>query len=142
MLPTIAHLVGRTGALTHYLEPDVIVPVPLHVSRLRERQFNQSLLLSRACFKKWRAKIKTNLLIRRYNTTPQSLLSGNERRQNLKGCFELTDNSSLAGKKILLVDDVLTTGSTINECVKVLRRSQPERIEVLVIARSLTNFFN
>lgn len=134
---TLKKIADESGMLACFAVPDIIIPVPLHIERLRERGFNQALMLARHCFPQWRKLIHADLLIRTRATTPQSSLSGQQRRQNLKGCFQLTRAGLLTGKKILLVDDVFTTGSTINECSRVLRREKPKRIEVFTVARSL-----
>ena len=134
---SLKKLAEESGALSLFTVPDIIIPVPLHVTRLRERGFNQALMLARHCFPQWRRVIRSTVLVRNRATTPQSSLSGQQRRQNLKGCFQLTRSGLLAGKRILLVDDVFTTGSTINECSRILRREKPKRIEVFTLARSL-----
>ena len=134
---TLKKMAEESGALSHFSVPDIIIPVPLHVGRLRERGFNQALMLARHCFPQWRKSIHSNLLVRSRATAPQSSLSGSQRRQNLKGCFQLSRAGLLTGKRILLVDDVFTTGSTINECSRVLHREKPQRIEVFTVARSL-----
>lgn len=136
-VPTLKKIAEQSGMLAHFAVPDIIIPVPLHIGRLRERGFNQALMLARHCFPQWRTLTHASLLVRTKATTPQSSLSGQQRRQNLKGCFQLSRSGLLTGKKILLVDDVFTTGSTINECSRVLRREKPKRIEVFTVARSL-----
>ena len=118
--------------------PDIILPVPLHDSRLRERGFNQANMIATGCFAQWKKNIAPKVLIRHRSTTPQSLLSGKERRQNLHDVFSLINPSRVSGAKVLLVDDVYTTGSTVNACSKVLRQAGVERIEVFTLARSLT----
>lgn len=136
-LTPLGTLSAASGVLAVFSEPDIILPVPLHITRLRQRGFNQALLLARHCFPQWRDRIAPSLLIRTRATAPQSSLSGRERRRNCSGCFALTDASSVADKKVLLVDDVFTTGSTLNECARTVGRHNPERIEVFAVARSL-----
>jgi ComF family protein len=130
-------LITQAKLLDTFVEPEIILPVPLHAHRLRERGFNQALVVARGCLPKWKEKIETGVLLRRRQTTPQSLLSGKERRSNLKNVFSLADPNRIAGMKVLLVDDVYTTGSTINECSRVLRKAGAKRIEVFTLARSL-----
>ena len=134
---TLGALTARSDCMGIFNEPDLILPVPLHLSRLRERGFNQALVIARGCFPQWKPKIKIDLLFRLRATLSQSLLSGKERRANLKKVFSLTKASSVAGKKVLLVDDVFTTGSTVDECSRVLRSAGAARIEVFTLARSL-----
>lgn len=135
-LATLRALIERERFLAAFCEPDIVLPVPLHVNRLRERGFNQALVVARGCLPAWAKKIVPDLLLRHRKTVPQSLLSGKSRRGNLGNAFSLANPGSVAGAKILLVDDVYTTGSTVNECSKTLRAAGAQRIEVLTVARS------
>lgn len=123
----LPHLAGMEGV-------DWIVPVPLHPSRLRERGFNQALLLARAFFNKDH-RVASDLLIRSRPTAPQTGFSGAARRTNLKNAFAVVKPQRLAGKKILLIDDVFTTGTTVNECARVLKKSGAAEVMVLTLAR-------
>jgi ComF family protein len=123
-LPHAAEMEGATW----------IVPVPLHASRLRERGFNQSLLLARAFFPKDH-RVTPDLLIRSRPTEPQTSFNGAARRTNLKNAFAVVTPQRLAGKKILLVDDVFTTGTTVNECARVLKKAGAAEVMVLTLAR-------
>ena len=125
---------------------DAIVPVPLHPSRLRERGFNQALLLLRR-WSQFRANltpgkklppIMPEVLIRRRPTIPQTGLPLKERSANLKGAFELADTQRfLAGKKVLLIDDVFTTGATVTACVRVLKaQGRAAGVSVLTLAET------
>jgi ComF family protein len=130
-------LIMRAHLLDAFVEPEIILPVPLHARRLRERGFNQALVIAKGCLPDWKNAIESGLLLRHHPTIPQSELNGKERRNNLKNVFSLADPSRVAGGKVLLVDDVFTTGSTVNECSRVLRKAGAERIEVFTLARSL-----
>lgn len=136
-LTTLGHLAAGAACLQELSEPELIVPVPLHASRLRARGFNQAALIARACFPQWVDRLRVDALHRTRLTTPQSQLSGRERRSNLHGVFAVKPGIEVHGQTILVVDDVLTTGSTINECARVLRRAGAARIEVFTVARSL-----
>lgn len=138
-LPSLGTLTAGSACLADLTPPDYIVPVPLHPRRLRRRGYNQATLLAQSCFPQWQKRIRLDLLIRNRLATPQSQLTGKERRDNLKRSFSLRPGVVLEEKTILLVDDVLTTGSTVNECAKVLRRGGAKRIEVFTVARSLGN---
>jgi ComF family protein len=94
--------------------PDLILPVPLHVMRLRKRGFNQALVLSRKLFPQYRKIIDPYTLIRHKRTTSQTGLNGKERRRNVKNAFKVKRPDNILNKKILLVDDVFTTGATVN----------------------------
>lgn len=115
--------------------PDLILPVPLHGKRLRERGFNQALLLAQAFFPLHRPRIRPDILMRTRATTPQTGLSGDDRRRNVRKAFEVRERQHLAGKTVLLVDDVFTTGTTVNECAKVLRQAGCLEVRVLTLAR-------
>ena len=136
-LATLAALAEQAGAGALFKTPDLVLPVPLHIKRLRSRGFNQSLLLARSCFPGWRQKIRTDLLLRHQPTIPQTSLSGRARRNNLKGAFTIHRPQEIAGRDILLVDDVFTTGSTLHECAKTLSRAGAARIEAFTLARAL-----
>jgi len=136
-ITTFRALLMRAKLLDVFLEPEIILPVPLHSNRLRDRGFNQALVIARGCLPEWKKKIAPGILLRHRLNIPQSLLSGKERRSNLRNAFSLADPHKVRGAKILLVDDVYTTGSTVNECSRILRRAGAERIEVFTLARSL-----
>jgi ComF family protein len=116
---------------------DLILPVPLHVSRLRERGFNQAALLARRIGKRAGAAVKLSLLRKTRPTPPQATLHVDERRKNLKGAFRLETEEAVRGKKIVLVDDVATTGATLNEAARVLKKAGAERVEAIVAARAV-----
>jgi len=136
-LATLGVLARNSSACSSLSRPDLILPVPLHVRRLRQRGFNQSLLLARACFPAWKDRIAATGLGRVRDTIPQTELSGKERRKNLKGAFCLHVPGGVAGKSILLVDDVLTTGSTVFECSRILQKAGAAGVEVFTLARVL-----
>ena len=133
---TFRELWQQTGLKNDLDRPDVIIPVPLHVKRLQERGFNQALLLAEILFDDQREKIRPNILKRQINTPHQTTLSGKARRQNLKNAFIFTGKERLKGKKIVLIDDVFTTGSTLNECSRVLSKAGANDIQVITLARS------
>jgi ComF family protein len=125
--------------------PDLIVPVPLHPWRLRYRGFNQSVLLAESFTKAFMpdvlTPVRTDLLIRHRFTLPQARSHGaKERKANLKGAFSLASDSrrfrkELKGKTIWLMDDVATTGATLEECAKVLKKSGAKNVFGIVVAR-------
>lgn len=112
---------------------DVIVPVPLHKIRLDERGYNQSELLAREL--SYRLNIFMSKALRRVrNTTTQTALHKEERIENVKGAFKVTYKDTIVGKNVLLVDDVLTTGATLDECAKVLKENGAKDVYVATIA--------
>ncbi|ADH86678.1 ComF family protein [Desulfurivibrio alkaliphilus] len=114
---------------------DFIVPVPLHLKRLRQRGFNQALLLARSIFTAQQGKIRFDLLSRERMTQPQTGMTGSQRRRNLKGAFVAPQPAMVRKRSLLLVDDVFTTGATVNECAKVLRQAGAARVDVFTLAR-------
>lgn len=116
-------------------DADVLVPVPLHRKRLTRRGLNQSLEIARIAFPHLRKKIVPNLLIRSKNTKPQTELNGIARRRNLRGAFRVSDEKMVKDKKIILIDDVFTTGTTIAECSKTLKKAGASEIYAWTVAR-------
>jgi len=114
---------------------DVVVPVPLHKTKLREREFNQAQLLAKDFSDKKSLPINSWGLKKIRNTKPQTEFNKDKRRSNIKNAFKVTDSSCFKDKKILLMDDVFTTGSTLNECAKMLTESGAKSVECLVVAR-------
>ncbi len=113
----------------------LLIPVPLHIKRLRDRGFNQSLLLAKEMGKKHNLPINFSLLKRSKFTLTQTGLNKAEREKNVKEAFVITDKKTVAGESIILIDDVYTTGATINECAKVLLKAGAQKVAVLTLSR-------
>lgn len=113
------------------------VPVPLHRRRLRERGFNQSLLLARALSSSLGTQLDYLSLIRKRDTRAQTGLRREERRKNVKDAFSVIYPHTIDGKRILLVDDVFTTGYTLNECARTLKKTGAVAVICLTLARTL-----
>jgi len=116
---------------------DRIVPVPLHTERLRWRGFNQALLLARPLSKQTGTPIDAHSLRRLRATRPQVELSGTERRDNVARAFVVERPCAIRGRRILLVDDVYTTGSTVADCSRALLAAGARVVDVLVLARAV-----
>lgn len=116
---------------------DLIVPVPLHKKRLKQRGFNQAVLLARSLSKRFAIPLDFTSLKRDLFTPPQVGLGREERSANVRGAFSVSHPERIAGRRILLVDDVYTTGSTLSECSRVLVRQKAEAVAVLTLARAL-----
>lgn len=112
----------------------IIVPVPLHPQRQRQRGFNQSTLIAKSLAKKTGLEYR-DCLIKTKNTQPQAKLDRHSRLINLHGAFKLAADCQLLAASILLVDDVWTTGTTLRECAKILKRSGAKQVWGLTIAR-------
>lgn len=117
-------------------EYDLIIPVPLFPTRLKKRGLNQALVLARLFFSKDSVKIESSALIKAENTPAQSELNGIDRRKNLAGTIRVRPDAGLAGKRICLVDDIFTTGTTVSECSLVLKENGARIVEVVTFARA------
>ncbi len=114
---------------------DLIVPMPLHRRRLQERGFNQAVELARPLARKWALPIELAAVERCLDTQPQAGLPWAARRANLRGAFAC--HGKLAGGSVLVIDDVMTTGATLDALAQVLRQNGAERVSNLVVARTL-----
>lgn len=117
-------------------EYDRILPVPLHRKRLRERGFNQSLLLAEVLAREFSLTLDFQSLRRRVHTSPQIGLGKGERSVNVRNAFEVVRKTEIEGSRILLVDDVYTTGSTVGECARVLLEGGARSVSVATLARA------
>lgn len=115
---------------------DLIIPVPMYITKKLRRGYNQSELLAKGISNKLDILERNDILSKYKNTKTQSLLNLEERKINLKDCFKLKNKNLLENKNILLVDDIYTTGSTINECVKAFEGIKIKSISVFVIAKN------
>lgn len=114
---------------------DTIIPVPISKKRKNERGYNQSLLISRNIAEKTNLELMNNCLIKNKNIIEQSKLNKEDRLQNIQGVYDLKNKKLLENRKILLIDDIYTTGSTANECSKTLRAANPDKVGILVLAK-------
>lgn len=114
---------------------DKIIPVPISKRRNKERGYNQSLLIAEEIANKTNLELVNNCLIKTKNIIEQSKLNKEDRQQNIQGVYSLQNERLITNKKILLVDDIYTTGSTVNECCKILQQAKPKTIGVLVLAK-------
>lgn len=116
---------------------DLVVPVPLHPNRLKERGYNQSGLLGAAFARRMGRKFDDAALVRIRDTEHQSRSTGDERRKNLKGAFRVVLPERVRGRTVALIDDVMTTGSTLDECAKALLDGGAYRVVRFTLAKAL-----
>jgi len=114
---------------------DFVLPVPLHPNRLSQRGFNQAEEIVSPLCESLGLALRPGLLKRVKDIPPQVGLSAKARRENVKGAFALASGEPLCGKRILVFDDVMTTGATVNECARVLKRGGAAEVHVLALAR-------
>lgn len=115
----------------------IIVPIPMHHSRERSRGFNQAALIAEKISRNFGIPLEPNVLIRIKNTAPQSgIKSTAEKNKNICGCFSVAKPENIAGKSILLVDDIITSGATLNEACRVLKNAGAKNILALVMAKA------
>jgi ComF family protein len=115
---------------------DVVIPVPLHRARLRWRGFNQAALLGAALAHRLACPLDVATLARVRSTQPQTARDRADRARNVHLAFEVRRPARVAGRRVLLVDDVMTTGATADECARVLREAGARRIDVFTLARA------
>lgn len=132
---TLARSLAQSLALRIETRPDSIVPMPLHPARLRERGFNQSLELARHLARRLNVALMPDAVQRVRDTLPQSGLPWKERKKNLRQAFVCSEE--VAGKHIAIVDDVMTTGASLNELAKVMKAAGALQVSAWVVARTL-----
>jgi len=123
------------------IEVDLVIAIPLHPNRLRSREFNQSLLLARKIADLIACPYLIDALIRTRETRPQVGLSRKEREENVKGAFHVPRPNEVKNQRLLLVDDVYTTGNTLKEGAKALMQAGAKEVVVMTIARMMQNLF-
>jgi len=117
-----------------FKDVEIIIPVPLHPRKKRKRGYNQSEQFARVLSESMEVDIDTTSLIRKVSSETQTKKTRFKRWENVEGVFMLTDSIKLAGKHILLVDDVITTGSTLESCTTALNKISSVKISVAGIA--------
>lgn len=130
-------LLREAGPALNKKDWDFIVPVPLHPLKKREREFNQAELLARRLAAATQIQSNTRILRRILPTATQTLLSREKRATNMKGAFAVRKGMRLNGKRIIVLDDILTTGATTNACAGALRRAGATDVCVWTVARGL-----
>jgi len=124
------------GQVSFDARPELVMPVPLHRKRLKRRGFNQALLLASGITRHFDLPLSYDNLVRTRSTRPQVELSGEERTVNVKGAFNILRPGEIGNKGILLIDDVFTTGATMNECARVLKGAGARSVVALTLART------
>lgn len=133
---TFAKIIIKNKKIYRFLKLyDIIISVPMHKNKKAVRGYNQCELIAREITKQLELDYEKDVLIKVKNTEIQSTLTKLQRIENVKGAFCIKDETKVKGKKIILVDDIYTTGSTVNECSKVLKKAGASEICVVTIAK-------
>ena len=114
---------------------DIIITVPISKKRNKERGYNQSYLIAKELGKKLEINVINDCLIKTKNIIEQSKLNKDDRIKNIQGVYSLINQEKINNKKVLLIDDIFTTGSTVNECCKTLHKTNIKKLSVLTIAK-------
>jgi ComF family protein len=136
LAPPFGMWMRRAGAEL-LAEADLLVPVPLHWTRLFARRYNQAALLAHAIHAAGGPTVGADVLLRRRRTPSQGKRNRAARERNVRGAFAVKPGRDVRGKRIVLIDDVLTTGATVGECAKALRRAGAREVDVLTLARTV-----
>ena len=137
------HVAGAFGRWMHRAGrevldgADILVPVPLHWTRLLQRRYNQAALLAHAISAAGGPPVAADWLVRRRRTPPQGHLGPTARQRNVRGALAVRRGRSFAGLRVVVIDDVMTTGATVDECARVLKAAGAEFVGVLTLARAL-----
>ena len=134
LAPPLAQWMQRTGREL-LADADLQLPVPLHWTRLFTRRYNQAAVLAHAIAKAGGPPVAADCLLRRRRTPSQGYKNPSARRRNVAGAFAVKHPDKIRGKRVVLIDDVLTTGATVEECARVLKRAGAARVDVLTLAR-------
>lgn len=118
-----------------------LIPIPLHPLREKEREYNQSKKLAQGVASEWPLAVRTELLLRRRHTSSQTKLNREERSVNVADAFDIRQGINVTGKCFILIDDVVTTGATMNECARVLKQGGASRVSGCAFASPLREEF-
>lgn len=133
-MPALAQWMGRAGH-SFWDQADMIIPVPLHRWRLLKRRYNQSALLAQAIGAQTETRVAVDGLLRNRATQPQGHFGRKQRQKNVKGAFCVRPDFDVTGRNIVLIDDVMTSGATVNECARLLKKEGAVMVNVLTLAR-------
>ena len=139
LVEMFARWLNRTAPDWLQQEQAILAPIPIHRWRLLKRKYNQSALLAKALEKQCQRPVMYDLLKRTKNRPPQASLTRKERLKNLSGAFQVSEKykPQLKGRSVILIDDVMTTGATLNACAKQLKKAGAGRIFCLTLARTV-----
>ena len=120
---------------TMLISYDIIIPVPIHKKRKHQRGYNQTELIAREIANNTNLQLENKVLFKQKNVISQSELSKIDRKENIKNAFMIQNIEKIKNKKVIIFDDIYTTGSTVNECSKILKLVGVKNIGILTIAK-------
>ena len=133
---TFCKFIVKNKKIFDFIESyDIIIPVPIHKKRMKERGYNQSELIAQELSKMANIKCYKDILIKIRNNKPQSTLNGKMRKENAKNVYKLEKIEKITNKRILLFDDIYTTGATVNSCIQELKKVKVKQIGILTLAK-------
>lgn len=133
---TFSEILIKNEKISRFIKKyDIIIPVPVHRERKKQRGYNQTELIAKKIATQLEIKLELDILIKVKNIKPQSTLDKENRKMNIQNVYKLQNAEKIKGKKVLLLDDIYTTGSTINECSRMLNLAKPMKIGALTIAK-------
>ena len=133
---TFSNIIIKDEKICRFIKNyDIIIPVPIHKKRYKERGYNQTELIASRIAEKLGISIAKDVLIKEINNKPQSELTKLEREQNTKNVYRIQNEQKIKNKNILIMDDIYTTGNTVNECSKMIKQAGARQIAVLTIAK-------
>ncbi len=133
---TFAKIILKSENLCRFIKKyDIIIPISIHKKRKKQRGYDQTVLIAKEIAKKLEINIKLDVLVKRNNIQPQSSLNKCQRRQNIKNAYQLQNEQEITNQRILLMDDIYTTGATMQECAKTLQKANPREIAAFTFAK-------
>ena len=137
MYSGFANLLLKNKKVYRFLENyDIIIPIPIHKARCKKRGYNQSELIAKKVAESFEhLKFEKNILIKQENNKPQSTLNRKMREENVKDVYKIKNIEKIINKKIILFDDIYTTGSTAKECIRILKKEGAKKVDILTIAK-------
>ncbi len=128
-------ILHQKEACTFLKQYDMILPIPIHAKRKRERGYNQSELVAKEVAKALNIQIQNDILLKQKNTKPQSSLKREDRLKNVQGVYKIKNRNKIQEKSIVIFDDIYTTGATTKQCRKMLKEAGAKRVGIFTIAK-------
>lgn len=133
---TFVKIILKNENLCRFIKKyDIIIPISIHRKRKKERGYDQTVLIAKKIAQELKVNIKLGVLIKQNHIQPQSTLDKRQRKQNIKNAYQLKNAQEITNQKVLLIDDIYTTGATAQECAKTMQKAKPKEIAVFTLAK-------